>query len=267
MRRRIAVITDAHANLPALDAALAAIRADGPDAVYHTGDAIGIGPFPAEVLDRLLHEPGLRPVMGNHDAWFAFGLPGPRPPWMGEGELAHQRWVHAQLDPALRSVVATWPWVIGEEIGGVPVAFLHYALEGTGRGFADPISASDPAAMDRLFAPPRPAGLLRARALPDPDPAGGRRARPLRQPRRARLLTRATGPLRSAGRRPGGVLSARVPGRAVRPGPALRCLSRARGAGAGVHQGDVLRLIASHREEVCGHTLAVCFSTSRLLDS
>ena len=149
MRRRIAVITDVHANLPALDAALAAIRADGPDAVYHTGDAIGIGPFPAEVLDRLLHEPGLRPVMGNHDGWFAFGLPDPRPPWMSEGELAHQRWTHAQLDPALGPVVAAWPWVIEEEVGGMPVAFLHYALDGTGRGFVDPIPASDAAALDR----------------------------------------------------------------------------------------------------------------------
>ena len=112
MSTRIAVITDAHANLPALDAALAAIRGDGASAVYHTGDAIGIGPFPAEVLDRLLHEPGMRSVMGNHDAWFAFGLLCPRPAWMGEGELAHQRWVHAQLDPALRPAVAAWPWVI-----------------------------------------------------------------------------------------------------------------------------------------------------------
>jgi hypothetical protein len=73
MRTRIAVITHAHANLPILEAALAVIRADGPDAVYHTGDAIGIGPFPAEALDRLLHESGLRPFTGNNDAWFAFG--------------------------------------------------------------------------------------------------------------------------------------------------------------------------------------------------
>ena len=51
---RIAVITDVHANLPALDAAVAAIRADGATAVYHTGDAVGIGSFPAEILDRLL---------------------------------------------------------------------------------------------------------------------------------------------------------------------------------------------------------------------
>src|SRR5918997_4918929 len=153
MSTRIAVITDAHANLPALDAALAAIRADGVAAVYHTGDAIGIGPFPAEVLDRLLHEPLLRPVMGNHDAWFAFGLPHPRPPWMGEGESAHQRWVHAQLDPALRRVVGQWPWAIEEDMGGVPSAFLHYALDETGCGFADAVPEPDPAALDRMFAP------------------------------------------------------------------------------------------------------------------
>jgi hypothetical protein len=95
----------------------------------------------------------MRPVMGNHDAWFAFGLPDPRPHWMSEGELAHQRWTHAQLDPSLRSVVAAWPWMIEEEIGGVPVAFLHYALDGTGCGFVDPIPVPDPAALDRLFAP------------------------------------------------------------------------------------------------------------------
>lgn len=45
---RIVIITDVHANLPALEAALAAIRADGATAIYHIGDAIGIGPFPAE---------------------------------------------------------------------------------------------------------------------------------------------------------------------------------------------------------------------------
>jgi fructose-1,6-bisphosphatase len=67
MSTRIAVITDAYANFPALDAALAAIRGDGVVAVYHTGDAIGIGPFPTEVLDRLLHEPRMHLVMGNHD--------------------------------------------------------------------------------------------------------------------------------------------------------------------------------------------------------
>src|SRR5690349_24978652 len=109
-RARIAVITDVHANLPALDAALAAIARAGCDAIFHTGDALGIGPYPAECLDRLLGTPNMRCLMGNHDEWFAHGLPAPRPAWMSEGEEQHQRWTHAQLDPALRAVVADWPW-------------------------------------------------------------------------------------------------------------------------------------------------------------
>ena len=152
MALRIAVLTDSHANLPAVEAALAAIRAEGVAAVYHTGDAIGIGPFPAEVLDRLLHEPRMHLVMGNHDAWFAFGLPEPRPPWMSEGELVHQRWVHAQLAPALRPVVAGWPWAIEEMLGGLPSAFVHYGLDASGRGFAPVVRAPGVGDLDRLFA-------------------------------------------------------------------------------------------------------------------
>ncbi len=62
---RIAVITDAHANLQALRAALAEIRRIGVDAVYHTGDAIGIGPQPAETLDLLLAQPDAVLLMGT----------------------------------------------------------------------------------------------------------------------------------------------------------------------------------------------------------
>jgi hypothetical protein len=109
---RIAVFTDVHANLPALDAALAEIDRLGVDATYHTGDAIGIGPFPAECLDRLLSRPSTQFLMGNHDAWFAFGLPDESLPGMPPDEREHQLWVHEQLDPALKPVVAVWLRVV-----------------------------------------------------------------------------------------------------------------------------------------------------------
>jgi len=65
---RIAVISDVHANLPALDAVLAAIRDAGqPEALWHLGDVVGYGPHPAEVIDRL-RAAGALGVMGNHDA-------------------------------------------------------------------------------------------------------------------------------------------------------------------------------------------------------
>jgi predicted phosphodiesterase len=62
---RIAVLSDIHANLPALDAVLAAL---GPvDAVWHLGDVVGYGPHPNEVVARL-RELGAVGVRGNHDA-------------------------------------------------------------------------------------------------------------------------------------------------------------------------------------------------------
>lgn len=127
---RIAVITDAHANLPALHAALGEIRRIGVDTVVHTGDAIGIGPHPAEVMDALLEEPGMRLVMGNHDEWFAAGLPPSWPEWMTPGEARHVEWVHTRLDPSLRGVVREWAYELDEEIDGVRLRFLHYPQDG-----------------------------------------------------------------------------------------------------------------------------------------
>ena len=69
---RIAVLSDIHANLPALDAALAAT---GPvDAIWHLGDVVGYGPDPDGVVDRL-RAVGAIGVRGNHDA-AAVGDPG-----------------------------------------------------------------------------------------------------------------------------------------------------------------------------------------------
>lgn len=148
---RIAVCTDVHANLPALDAALAAIGRLGADALYHTGDAIGIGPYPVECLDRLLSRPDTHLLIGNHDEWFAFGLPPEVPPSMSADEREHQRWVHAQLDPALRRVVGAWPYASTLRIEGVRIDFLHYALGQSGHGFQSPRDLSSPDTADALF--------------------------------------------------------------------------------------------------------------------
>jgi predicted phosphodiesterase len=151
MTFKIAVFTDAHANLPALEVALDAIAAEGCDAIYHTGDAIGYGPYPAKVLDRLLHTPKMLLLMGNHDELFVFGVPYPLPLSMSEGEAAHQHWVHAQLDPSLRAVVAGWPYLIEDSWHGRSLAFTHYARDADDIGFLFVVS-SQVEDLDRLFA-------------------------------------------------------------------------------------------------------------------
>lgn len=65
---KIAVISDVHANLAALQAVLADIDAVAPDAaIWHTGDIVGYNAEPNEVV-ALLRERGAVGVMGNHDA-------------------------------------------------------------------------------------------------------------------------------------------------------------------------------------------------------
>ena len=63
---RVAVITDVHANLPALEAALDRIDQLGIERVYCGGDLVGYGPHPNEVC-RLIAERRIPAIYGNYD--------------------------------------------------------------------------------------------------------------------------------------------------------------------------------------------------------
>src|SRR5918998_6623132 len=63
---RITVITDIHANLPALEATLAQIGELDVDAVYCGGDLVGYGPHPNEVC-ALIEERRIPTIYGNYD--------------------------------------------------------------------------------------------------------------------------------------------------------------------------------------------------------
>jgi predicted phosphodiesterase len=69
---RYALISDVHANLPALDAVLRDIdeRGEGVDATYHLGDLVGYAPWPDEVV-ALLADRGIEGVAGNYDSTVA----------------------------------------------------------------------------------------------------------------------------------------------------------------------------------------------------
>jgi putative phosphoesterase len=64
--RRVAVITDIHANLPALQAALARIDELEVDGVYCGGDLVGYGPHPDAVC-ALIAERAIPTIYGNYD--------------------------------------------------------------------------------------------------------------------------------------------------------------------------------------------------------
>lgn len=99
---RLAIISDIHGNLAALEAVLADIRTQGADAVLNLGDLLSGPLMPAEVADRLMAE-GFPTIHGNHDRYLR-DTP-------ATGLKSVDRFVAAKLGPAhldwLRSLPAT----------------------------------------------------------------------------------------------------------------------------------------------------------------
>lgn len=63
---RLALFSDIHANLPALQSVLASIDAHRPDHVFCLGDLVGYAPFPNEVVE-LIRRRNIATIAGNYD--------------------------------------------------------------------------------------------------------------------------------------------------------------------------------------------------------
>ena len=144
---KIVVFTDTHANLPALKALAREIRREGYDAAFHTGDAVGLGPWPAETIELLGEIPRLSLLTGNHDAWMCGGLPGGAERWLEE----HYAWLSGQVSRIHITAAAAWPYLTEHEFEGVRTAFVHYALSSCGRQVSLPISDHIPGDLDALL--------------------------------------------------------------------------------------------------------------------
>ena len=63
---RIALFSDIHANLPALEACLKSIEEQKPDATYCLGDLVGYNIWPNEVINEI-RKRGIPTIAGNYD--------------------------------------------------------------------------------------------------------------------------------------------------------------------------------------------------------
>jgi diadenosine tetraphosphatase ApaH/serine/threonine PP2A family protein phosphatase len=100
---RIAVLSDIHSNLPALDAILADLGS--VDAVWHLGDVVGYGPHPDEVVARL-REVGAVGVRGNHDEAVLGDL---EVDWFNPAARAAVEWTARRIAPPTRAWLAALP--------------------------------------------------------------------------------------------------------------------------------------------------------------
>ncbi|MEP7066925.1 MAG: metallophosphoesterase family protein [Gemmatimonadota bacterium] len=133
---RYALISDVHANLPALEAVLENIasRAD-VDATYHLGDLVGYAPWPNETVRRLLAA-GVPGIAGNYDSTVGLDYEhcgctyeDPR-----QAELAHAsfEWTKEHVTADVKRVLASLPLRIdlrplGGHTSGPTVILVHGA--------------------------------------------------------------------------------------------------------------------------------------------
>ncbi len=118
---KYAVVSDIHANLPALTAVLEAIAADGAQRIVCLGDMTGYHTQP-DACVRLLREANALCVAGNHDRAIIGILP-----TEGFCPQAQQAvvWSRERLQPGTRDFLASLP--LKRSVDGVLVA-VHGAL-------------------------------------------------------------------------------------------------------------------------------------------
>jgi putative phosphoesterase len=125
---RIAIISDVHGNISALDAVLADLRTREVAAVYCLGDLVGYAAHPNEVTDRIRAE-GIPTVMGNYDDGVGFerdecgcAYTNPVDKALGNESLA---WTKATVTPDNGAFLRTLVSEIRFEADGRRVLLVH----------------------------------------------------------------------------------------------------------------------------------------------
>ncbi len=106
---RIGLLSDVHANLFALRAAIARLRAEGVDAWVCAGDLVGYGPHPNECVEAIAE---LEPicVAGNHELMLLGALPDARAGRLARRSIA---WTRDVVRADVRSYLAALPRTAG----------------------------------------------------------------------------------------------------------------------------------------------------------
>jgi putative phosphoesterase len=124
----VAVITDIHANLPALEAALRRIEELGIECVYCGGDLVGYGPHPNEVC-RLLEQRDIPTIYGNYDYAIARDLDDCGCAYVSQHdrELGQKsvEWTLAHTDRRSKDFMRELPFDLRFEVGERSVHLVH----------------------------------------------------------------------------------------------------------------------------------------------
>jgi len=130
---RYALISDIHANLPALQAVLRDIATRDADATFHLGDLVGYAPWPNETVALLAdsHVPG---IAGNYDStvgtnYTHCGCTYEDPTQEAQSHLSFE-WTKAYTSPEVKQYLAGLPFrldlkPLGGHTAGPTVILVH----------------------------------------------------------------------------------------------------------------------------------------------
>jgi len=123
---RVAVISDIHGNLPALEAVLEEINQAEADQIVVAGDVLP-GPMPHETLEYLRNvNIPIQFIQGNGDREILAQMAGVETGAIPERFREGVRWVAEQLQPADEQWLASWHKTLQLQINGLgKVLFCH----------------------------------------------------------------------------------------------------------------------------------------------
>jgi predicted phosphodiesterase len=124
---RLAVLSDIHGNLPALEAVLADMQPFAVDQVVIAGDVVNWGPFSAAVMERVTAE-NWAIIRGNNE-FYLLDYNTPRQPahWQSYTLLP---WLYHQLKGRWHQVIASWPDEISLRFPDAPPIRMFHGSPG-----------------------------------------------------------------------------------------------------------------------------------------
>jgi putative phosphoesterase len=122
---RIAVISDVHANLPALEAVLTDVEEQAATRLFCVGDLVGQGPHPNQVVSRV-RKAGIPSILGNQEIEVRTLADRARP-----DPKRHMLWTIAVLKRKNREYLLGLPAHREIEVEDVGIRLVHGSPRGT----------------------------------------------------------------------------------------------------------------------------------------
>lgn len=125
---RLAILSDIHGNLPALEAVISDLENFDVDHVIVAGDVINFGPLSSRVTELVI-EKRWSVIRGNNE-YFLVDYNTPRAPaeWSDPVQFAPTAWMDRQFDKRLKTVIGSWPDTLNLRFQDAPPVQVFHGM-------------------------------------------------------------------------------------------------------------------------------------------